>query len=150
MMFSKTQTPCETESKGLQKLTLQVILCMETFPDSEVCLSLASGLLQGGPSRVYCFSFFPFFSLFFFSLSFFLIFFLWVYNPGLEGFSENSQFNTIRRLCIKQTASGELLYSTWSSARCSVMTWRVRGEGRRRRSKTEGICVYLELIHSRN
>ena len=50
--------------------------------------------------------------------------------------------------CVKLIASGNLLYSTGSSAWCSVMTQMggmgVRVEGR---SKREGIYVYIWLIH---
>ena len=47
--------------------------------------------------------------------------------------------------CVKQRASGNRLYSTGSSAQCSVMTQ--MGEGGRGRSKREGIQVYIQLIH---
>ena len=47
--------------------------------------------------------------------------------------------------CVKQIASGNLLYSTGSSPQCSVMT-QMGGMGWRR-SKREGIQVYIQLIH---
>ena len=51
-------------------------------------------------------------------------------------------------LCVKQTACGKLLYSTGSSAWCSVVTERGGKEGGLgRRSKRQGIYVYRELIH---
>ena len=49
--------------------------------------------------------------------------------------------------CIKQTAVRKMPYSTGSSARCSVVTWRggmrVRWEGGSR----ERIHAYLKLIY---
>ena len=44
--------------------------------------------------------------------------------------------------CVKQMASGKLLYSIGSSAQCSVTTYRV-GIGGRRQVQKEGIYVYL-------
>ena len=50
--------------------------------------------------------------------------------------------------CVKQVASGNLLYSTGSSAQCSVMTQMGgMGGGVRGTSKREGIYVYIQLIH---
>ena len=49
--------------------------------------------------------------------------------------------------CVKQVASGNLVYSTGSPARCSVMTQMGgMGDGGGR-SKREGIQVYIQLIH---
>ena len=45
---------------------------------------------------------------------------------------------------VKQTASGNLLHNTASSAWCSVMTQR---DGMLGKSKREGIYVYIQLIH---
>ena len=50
-------------------------------------------------------------------------------------------------LCIKQIARGKLLYSTGSSAQCSVMAQRDGMGSEGRRYKREGISVYIWLIH---
>ena len=50
---------------------------------------------------------------------------------------------------VKQIASGNVLYSTGSSAWCSVVTsMGGMGVGVGGRSKREGIYVYISLIHS--
>ena len=49
--------------------------------------------------------------------------------------------------CTEQIASGNLVDSTWSSARCSVMTQRSERVGGRR-SKRAGIHAHIQLIHS--
>ena len=46
--------------------------------------------------------------------------------------------------CVKQIASGNLLYSTGSSVQPSVVTWMGGMVGR---SKREGIYVHIQLIH---
>ena len=49
--------------------------------------------------------------------------------------------------CVKQIASGNLLYSTGSSSWCSVVTYMGgMGVGVEGRSKREGIYVYIQLI----
>ena len=48
--------------------------------------------------------------------------------------------------CVKQTASGNLLYSARSSARCSVMTNR-DGMGEGEAQEGRGICIHM--VHSR-
>ena len=48
--------------------------------------------------------------------------------------------------CVKQIASGNLLYNTGNSAWCSVMTQR-DGKGGGRRSKRGEIYAYIQLIH---
>ena len=48
--------------------------------------------------------------------------------------------------CVKQIASGSLLYSTGSSAQCSVMT-QMRGGCGEGRSKRECIQVYIQVIN---
>ena len=45
--------------------------------------------------------------------------------------------------CVKQTASGTLLYSTGSSAQCSVMTERSGIGGEKGMLRREGTYVYL-------
>ena len=47
--------------------------------------------------------------------------------------------------CVKQIASGKLLYSTGSSAQCSVMTQRGgEGDGGGREAQEGGdICIYM-------
>ena len=47
--------------------------------------------------------------------------------------------------CVRQVASGNLLYSTGSTVRCSVVTYMGGMVGRG--SKREGIYVYIKLIH---
>ena len=48
--------------------------------------------------------------------------------------------------CVKQIASGKLLHSTGSSARCSVMAWR----GGREVQEGGGICVHIaDSLHHR-
>ena len=49
---------------------------------------------------------------------------------------------------VKQTARGKLLYSTGSSARCSVMTWRGGMEEDEGRLKREGLYGYIWLINA--
>jgi len=49
--------------------------------------------------------------------------------------------------CVKQTASGTLLYSTGSSAQCSVMTERSGIGGEQGRLRREGTYVCIWLIH---
>ena len=46
--------------------------------------------------------------------------------------------------CVKQVASGKLLYSARGSDRCSVKTWMGVVGGRLRR---EGLYIYIGLIH---
>ena len=48
---------------------------------------------------------------------------------------------TLRVLCIKQITNENLLYSTGDSTQCSVETQKGR------KSKKEGIYVYVSLIH---
>ena len=48
---------------------------------------------------------------------------------------------TLRVLCIKQITNENLLYSTADSTQCSVETQKGR------KSKKEGIYVYVSLIH---
>ena len=45
--------------------------------------------------------------------------------------------------CIRQMASGKLLYSTESLAQCSVVTYRGDMVWGRGRSKREGIYIYM-------
>ena len=49
--------------------------------------------------------------------------------------------------CVKQTASGTLLYSTGSSAQCSVMTERSGMGGMQGRLKRKGTYACIWLIH---
>ena len=49
-------------------------------------------------------------------------------------------------LCVKYIANGNLLCSTGSSARCSVVTWGWVG-GMGGRSERERVRVYTQLIH---
>ena len=71
-------------------------------------------------------------------------------HHGVEGKGENEMNCEIRIGIytlprIKQAASGKLLYSTGSSAQCSVMTCgEIKGCGRR--FQREGIFVYIQLI----
>ena len=65
-------------------------------------------------------------------------------HGGEEGSGMNweIQIDMYTLLCVKQIASGNLLYNTGSSAQCSVMTQMDRVGGGR-----EGIYVYIQLIH---
>ena len=56
------------------------------------------------------------------------------------------QYYKIACCCIKQIASGKLLYSTGSSTLCSVMTLWGGMAGMGGRSKRKGIYVYKYLI----
>ena len=49
-------------------------------------------------------------------------------------------------LCVKQIASGNLLYSAGSSAQRSVMTW-MGGMGMGKGNPGGRTYVYIELIH---
>ena len=53
----------------------------------------------------------------------------------------------LHTMCVKQIASGKLLYSTESLARCSGMRSGIRGCGREAQ-EGEGICIYLQLFHT--
>ena len=43
-------------------------------------------------------------------------------GKGDSGMNSESDINIYTLLCVKHTASGKLMYSAGSSARCSVMT----------------------------
>ena len=51
-------------------------------------------------------------------------------------------WDEVKTYHLKQIVTGRLLYSTWSSVWCSVMTQR-GGGGLGRRPKREGIYVYV-------
>ena len=56
------------------------------------------------------------------------------------------QYYKVACCCIKQIASGKLIYSTGSLTLCSVMTSRGGMAGMGGRSKRKGIYVYKYLI----
>ena len=71
-------------------------------------------------------------------------------GEGEGGTNQEIRIDIYTLSCIKQIANGKLLYSTGSSARCSVMTsmgkmgrW---GWGKRE-SKREGNYVYIQLAY---
>ena len=69
-------------------------------------------------------------------------------GEGEGGMNWEIGFNINTLPCVKQIASGNLLYSTGNSAQCSVTTQiRGMGPGVGGRSKREGIYVYIQLIH---
>ena len=62
-----------------------------------------------------------------------------------RGYRLKEALTIVQLPCVKQIASEKLLYSTGSSAWCSVMTQKAGVWGRR--SKRGGIYVYMQLIH---
>ena len=47
---------------------------------------------------------------------------MWTQRDGEDGMNGERSVDVHTLPCVKETASGKLLYSTGSSAQCSVMT----------------------------
>ena len=68
-------------------------------------------------------------------------------GEGEGGMNWEIGFDISTALCVKQIASGKVLYSTWRSAQCSVMT---QIGGKRQDGSNvqeERTCVYISLIY---
>ena len=72
-----------------------------------------------------------------------------------QGKEEEAGMNLVIRIdvytvpCVKQIASWNLLCSTGSSARCSVMTWRDEMGGGQRGPSGGGMCPHIADSHCR-
>lgn len=68
--------------------------------------------------------------------------------PGLKNAAGSTDITTLPR--VKQTARGELLCSTGSSAWCSMLTWRGGGGGGEVREPQEGGDMCIHRAESRH
>ena len=67
---------------------------------------------------------------------------LWTWEEWEDGTNWEVRIDVYTQSCVNDT-SGKLLYSTGSSAQCSVMTWGGGMAGMGDRSKREGVYVYI-------
>ena len=63
---------------------------------------------------------------------------------GMRWVDQSKDIHTLP--CVKQTAGGELLHSTGSSAQCSVMTW-IEGMGWEGGPRGRDIHIYITDSH---
>ena len=68
-------------------------------------------------------------------------------GEGEGGLNWEIRFDINTLPCVKEIASGNVLYSTGSSAQCSVTTQMGGMQGVGGRSKREVILFYIQLIH---
>ena len=66
---------------------------------------------------------------------------LWTWEEWEDGTNWEVRIDVYTQSCVNDT-SGKLLYSTGSSAQCSVMTWGGDGGDGREVQEGGGICIY--------